>query len=326
MSTAAVIGAGGIGRFHLEKLLLLLREKDCPYSTVAFSRTSDAGVKNTLDDLLSLFPEASLKGYSDHRRLVIEENPSYVVVATPTEYHSSVVQDLLLDCKNLHSILVEKPSSNILPVSEWMAQSLSRVNYGVNLQMACLHLRNVEKSILTYPYTLQDRILDSDHISFVWHSVPKNNRGQGVLFDLGVHCLSLLPGKMTRNYKLLEAHGTPSGVKFDVCFFDAVKATFRLEYKMDSADCQRTVHMEDSAGRKWGFSFSHKKSGSFGVIPVISCNLYGKHVSNVEYCQDLSMISMRNIFLKGSPVVSGKDELQYLRIISDVAKHLNKRS
>lgn len=172
---AAVIGAGAMGRNHIR---VLTEVNDVDLVGVA---DSSAG------NLDSALRGRTVRRYFDAAKMLDEQNPAFVVVATPTVMHYEMCE-LALE-RGIH-VLVEKPIAASRDEAEGMAK-LAEAN-GVHLGVG--HVERYNPAILQ----LRDRITRGEggevHLLAARRTgpFPARIRDVGVISDLATHDVDIM--------------------------------------------------------------------------------------------------------------------------------------
>lgn len=174
MTTAAVIGAGAMGRHHLR----VYRELGARLVGVA---DADADVARRAGEF------HGVRAYTDHRELLDRERPLAVSVAVPTSRHYEVVMDALT--AGCH-VLVEKPIASTVDEGRRMLEAARRagrtltVGHVERFNPAIVELRRrLEGGGLGRPYQMHARRLGP---------FPQRIRDVGVVVDLATHDLDVM--------------------------------------------------------------------------------------------------------------------------------------
>ncbi|MFH0978716.1 MAG: Gfo/Idh/MocA family oxidoreductase [Candidatus Woesearchaeota archaeon] len=318
-NSASVIGAGGIGYYHLQKLLNLQKELTVPFSRISIFRTSSDNVANTCAKIQKEFQGTTMIGYSNLYELIRKEQPSHAIIATPTCSHYHVFHALFSEDPDLERVLMEKPSTTYKEGSKELVEIARQRNlvYGVNLQLASLHLSSNQDVVsCVVGSTLAQLMSSMTYFKCVWESAGTVSIGQpsDILFDLGIHALSLLDYHLIKDYQVLEARQIKEGMHFKI---DFVKFTgeFDLNYRADKASCRRNFVITEGDNHKFSFGGLRHDDGKY--YPSMTYNRCGGKPARIMFKEDFSLTSIRNI-LMAEPIVSGLRELRYIEILEAV--------
>ncbi|MEP6696477.1 MAG: Gfo/Idh/MocA family oxidoreductase, partial [Pseudonocardiales bacterium] len=172
---AAVIGSGAMGRNHV-RVLTELGDVDL----VGVADSSEASL------------DAALRGrttprYTDAARLLEEQRPEFVVVATPTVLHAEMAELAL--SRGIH-VLVEKPIATNRDEAERMAKLAEAA--GVHLGIG--HVERYNPAVLQ----LRDRLTRGEggevHLLTARRTgpFPARVRDVGVITDLATHDVDIM--------------------------------------------------------------------------------------------------------------------------------------
>jgi D-galactose 1-dehydrogenase len=201
-----VIGAGAIGKVHLE-VLADADQRDFRVAAVADPARHDS--------------ESGIRTYRDHRELLAREDIHAVAVNTPPREHHQIVVEALRAGKH---VLVEKPPALTVPECEDMIQVAvatervlfmayhARYHPAVDLARSVLATQKVVEIGIEYR-----ELVTNYHDPDSWIFDPRV-AGGGVLMDSGINALSVvtavLPGPFT--YRIDRAElARPDGVRVE---------------------------------------------------------------------------------------------------------------
>lgn len=186
----AVIGAGGMGRAHIDRLVKMNDVK-----IVAICDISE----NSLEKVRNQFPTqiGDYKTYDDYRNLLDKERPDAVLIATPHTLHYQMAADSLDAGAN---VLIEKPMVNRVVDAKALLKKLEHTDKKV----ALAYQRHTQSE---FKY-IRDKIASGDFgpVQFVnvlqqqgWKKGTKGSwrqdpvlSGGGQINDSGSHLLDIL--------------------------------------------------------------------------------------------------------------------------------------
>lgn len=177
---AAVIGCGGMGSWHCEKI------------------TRDMSARMELVGIFDIKAEACEKAkkngyhvFSSREELLSDERIDFVVVATPNEVHREIAIDAMEHGKNVMS---EKPVTLSSAMLEEMIQASNRtgkmftVHQNRRFDADYLTVKEILKAnSLGKIFNIQSRVCGSRGIPGDWRQ--KKAQGGGMLLDWGIHIL-----------------------------------------------------------------------------------------------------------------------------------------
>ena len=179
-----IIGCGGIFPRHIEAV----------ESNKKFKLVSLCDIQTSLVD--SLASRYSVKGYSDYKEMIVNEDINFIVIATPNSLHK---EQAIFALENCCDILIEKPvafTSNDIEDILYIAKKENKNAYCV-LQVRLNPTVELAKEILK-----QKLLGDIRGFSFTqrwqrpleyfsgWRGEPKV--GGGILYETGIHYLDIL--------------------------------------------------------------------------------------------------------------------------------------
>lgn len=196
-----------------------------------------------------------VKTYSDYRKMIDREDLDFVVIATPTKYHYSMVKYGLM--KNLH-VFCEKPFSLNQNEGEelvHLAKQKSLVNQvgyhnhfiGTFVEMKRMLQSNVIGDLVHFTGEAYGPVVTRAKGS-TWRS--KSEEGGGCLFDYASHVINLIQGIIDRPTKI---HGTLMKQIFSREVDDAVYVLMSLENGLSG---NMSVNWSDETYRKMSTSLT----------------------------------------------------------------------
>lgn len=173
---AAVVGAGNMGRNHV-RVLAELPGVDL----VAVCDADPASLGGALRG------RAGVRGYDEVGRMLDEQPLDFVVVATPTRWHSVVTQEVL--ARGLHC-LVEKP----IAASRHEAESMIKLADAQDVHLGIGHVERYNPAIRQ----LKDRLVREDSGGVLLLGArrtgpfPARIQDVGVVTDLATHDIDIM--------------------------------------------------------------------------------------------------------------------------------------
>ena len=229
----AVIGVGGIGWNHSRIYKKL--EEDHPVELVAFSRRSGKNVKKTQQDLKDLYgPGIEIKGYSNYKKMLDEEQLDAVSICSPDKYHLEHIRYALK--RGIKLILCEKP---LAPCSQLeqakdlvdeVKENYKDVIIGINTQMVAL--KKEATKLLIKNYSLDYSQLEKGQFLVEWGSNKRHKKASDRIEDLLIHALSIVnaePEEITE------------------------QNTYKSVIKCDGDDRYIILDLHEKKRRGWGF-------------------------------------------------------------------------
>ncbi len=181
----AIIGYGGMGRFHHTKSVARYNDIDPK------ERVEVAGIYDISEQRCELAKEEGLYCYGSAEELFADESISAVVIATPNDLHLPYV---LAAAKAGKHIIVEKPAGLGLDEVKKMydAAEAAGVVFAPHqnrrwdddyLTVKAL----VEQKSLGECYRIESRVMGANGIPGEWRKIPE--QGGGMMLDWGVHLI-----------------------------------------------------------------------------------------------------------------------------------------
>lgn len=179
-----IIGCGGIFPRHIEAI----------ESNKKFKLVSLCDIQTSLVD--SLATRYSVKGYSDYKEMIVNEDVNFIVIATPNSLHK---EQAIFALENSCDVLIEKPvafTSNEIEDILDVAKQEKRNAYCV------LQVRLNPTVALTKKILSENLLGDLRGFSYTqrwqrpleyfsgWRGEPKV--GGGILYETGIHYLDIL--------------------------------------------------------------------------------------------------------------------------------------
>jgi len=307
--SAIVIGAGGIGGFHLEKLVLL--QQMGKIDRIAFSRTTNDNVQESYSRLKKQFPGVQVKGFTCVEQLVSEEQAEFAIISTPTTLHNKHATYLLENDNNLKGVLLEKPSTTGQYLSKELITIAQEKNvcYGINLQLASIHLPSSQEHFrAALGISLEELMAEMTCFKCVWESTGSDD----VLMDLGTHALSLIDFRQFKHYQVIKTEFRQDYAHFTLEFPRYI-AEFQLAYRKERQDCRRSFAV--TMGKDYEFFFGGvKENGCF--LPSLRCRTLDTN-KTIIFPEDFCLTSIQKT-ISGQPLVPGDQELTYLEALNEI--------
>lgn len=178
MLYGAVIGYGGMGNYHVNKM-----------NSVRGIKV--AGIYDIDPAKLELAEANGVKAYKSREELLADEKISLVVVATPNDVHKEIVIDALQHGKN---VICEKPVAmdsaeldEMIAVSEKCGRIFT-VHQNRRWDEDFRTMRNIcESGKLGHVFRIESRVHGSRGIPAGWRE--EKEHGGGMILDWGVHLI-----------------------------------------------------------------------------------------------------------------------------------------
>lgn len=191
MYKAAIIGFGGMGKWHFRAIKGRFEELDV---TGAYDIRPEANEEARAE---------SLRVYNSAEEIFADPNIDVVIIATPNDSHKDYILGAL--AANKH-VVCEKPvvlsSEDLVEVmeAEKHSQGLFTIHQNRRWDMDFQTAKTIiETDTIGRPYFVESRVNGSSVFLHGWRDYKVN--GGGMLYDWGVHlidqCLLLNPGKVT---------------------------------------------------------------------------------------------------------------------------------
>ena len=179
----AVIGYGGMGNFHAEKMQSVYGIKL-------------AGVYDILPERNELARSRSIKTYSSQEELLSDPEIDLVTIATPNDVHKEIAIAALKAGKN---VICEKPvAMSSAELDEMIAASekygkLFTVHQNRRWDGEFLVMRDIYNSGELGPiHHIESRVHGSRGIPGDWRQIPE--QGGGMILDWGIHLIDQIMG------------------------------------------------------------------------------------------------------------------------------------
>lgn len=184
MKKIGVIGVGKMGLSHLA-----IANKTEGLNVTAFCDTSKLLVK-------ALSKNISINGYTDHKKMIKEENLDAVLISVPNSYHFSITKECLDSGLN---VFIEKPLTLDHKESQFLSEMattkglIGQVGYVNRFNLIFSYLKELISSnligeIITYESRMIGGVILEEH-NKGWRNDFK--KGGGCLMDYGPHCIDL---------------------------------------------------------------------------------------------------------------------------------------
>ncbi|MDR1892453.1 MAG: Gfo/Idh/MocA family oxidoreductase [Oscillospiraceae bacterium] len=205
---AGIIGFGGMGFHHGTHLMALADGLELK------------GVFDTDPERMNLAKERGFSAYSSQEELLADPDISFVVVATPNDFHPAIAEAAMRAGKN---VMLEKPATitagefeKLIEIAEETGRILT-VHQNRRFDSDYLIIKEVlAGGRLGEVFSVHSCVHGSNGIPPGWRKVKR--QGGGMLLDWGVHLLDqlllVIPGKIARVYCTMQT--LPDGS--DECF------------------------------------------------------------------------------------------------------------
>ncbi len=176
----AVIGYGGMGKWHTEKMMRDMSE-----------RMELVGIYDIKEERCKLAQENGIHVFSSREELLNDERIDFVVVATPNDLHKEIAIDAMEAGK---SVMSEKPVTMSSEMLEEMIAASNRtgklftVHQNRRYDPDYLTIKKIyEDNTLGKLFNIESRVCGSRGIPGDWRQ--KKAQGGGMILDWGIHTL-----------------------------------------------------------------------------------------------------------------------------------------
>ncbi len=176
----AVIGYGGMGNWHAEKMTRDMHE-----------RMELVGIYDITPERCAVAEEKGIHAFASREELLNDERIDFVVVATPNDVHREIAVDAMEHGK---SVMSEKPVTMSSEMLEEMISASERtgklftVHQNRRFDPDYLTIKKIyEANTLGKIFNIESRVCGSRGIPGDWRQ--KKAQGGGMILDWGIHIL-----------------------------------------------------------------------------------------------------------------------------------------
>lgn len=218
--SAAVIGYGGMGGWHTEKIQQL-------------PGIELIGIYDILDERCKVSEKKGIKAYCSREALLADERIDLVTVATPNDFHKEIVIAALEAGKH---VICEKPvAMNSADLEEMIAVAdktgkLFTVHQNRRWDEDYLCAKHIlDNNLLGRVYNIESRVQGDRGIPGDWRN--RKEQGGGMVLDWGVHLLDQIL-MLKEKQKLISVYAQLTNVTID-----EVDDGFKTMLKFDDDTC-----------------------------------------------------------------------------------------